>query len=237
MAEEDRADKPPRRWGDLRFVFLLAALLLLLLLYPFDDGTPLATILFATVDMAILSAGVFAASHSRRTLLVALSLALPTLTLQWIHLISQDPLAGNLMYISIFIFYIFTIYMVLSEVLRPGIVTQDNICGAIAAYILTAVAWATLYGLVDSIYPGSFLLYGQTDKNNPLTNQDFLFFSFTTLTSTGYGDILPVARQAQSLTILEQLAGVFYVAILIARLAGLYQPRTSRRADRRGNGR
>lgn len=229
MAEvEEHADEDIDPRGELRFVFLLVALLLLLLFYPFHDGSPIANILFATVNLAIMVAGVFAASGSRKTLLLALGLALPALALQWIYLISRDPLAGNLMSITIVLFYIFTIFKVLAQVLRPGVVTHDNICGAIAAYILTAVAWAVLYNLVDNLMPGSFLMYGQSDKVSPMTMQDFLFFSFTTLTSTGYGDILPIGRHAQSLTILEQLAGVFYVAILIARLAGLYQPRAIR---------
>lgn len=221
------------RWRELRFGFLLAALLLLLLFYPFHDGTPIANLLFAALNLVILAAGVFAANRSRKTLLVAVILGLPTLALQWIHLLTRDPLAGNFMYVAIVLFYIFTIWQVLAEVLRPGMVTQDNICGAIAAYILTAVAWAALYGLVDNLVPGSFVIYGQSDTVNPMTMQDFLFFSFTTLTSTGYGDILPVSRHAQSLAMLEQMAGVFYVAILIARLAGLYQPRAARRHERR----
>lgn len=222
------SENETNRWGELRFAFLLAALLLLLLFYPFHDGTRIANLLFATVNLVILVAGVFAASRSHRTLLFALILALPTLVLQWTFLITRDPLVGNFLYFTIFLFYAFTISQVLSEVLRPGVVTQDNICGAIAAYILTAIAWAALYGMVDNLIPGSFIIYGQSDKMSPMSMQDFLFFSFTTLTSTGYGDILPVSRHAQSLAMLEQMAGVFYVAILIARLAGLYQPRASR---------
>lgn len=221
------------RWKELRFGFLLAALLLLLLFYPFHDGTPVANLLFAAVNLAILAAGVFAANRSRRTLLAALALGLPALALQWTHLLTGNALAGNFMFIAIVMFYIFTIWQVLSEVLRPGVVTQDNICGAIAAYILTAVAWAALYALVDNLVPGSFIIDGQSDTVTPMSMQDFLFFSFTTLTSTGYGDILPVSRHAQSLAILQQLAGVFYVAILIARLAGLYQPRALRHRNKR----
>lgn len=220
------------RWRELRFGFLLAALLLLLLFYPFHDGTPIANLLFAAVNLAVLAAGVFAANRSRKTLLVAVALGLPMLALQWIHLLTHDPMAGDFMYVGIVLFYIFTIWQVLSEVLRPGMVTQDNICGAIAAYILTAIAWAAIYGFVDNLVPGSFIIYGRSDEVSPMTMQDFLFFSFTTLTSTGYGDILPVGRHAQSLAMLEQMAGVFYVAILIARLAGLYQPRALRHRDR-----
>lgn len=222
-------DPDQRPWeGDLRFAYLLAALVLLLLFYPFHDGTPVANLVFATVNLAILIAAVFSAHRSRKTLMIALVLAMPALALQWLHLLSGSRLSGDLMHLAVVIFYSFTIYQILAEVLRPGLVTHDNICGAIAAYMLAAVAWSALYGLVDSLVPGSFYIYGQSDKLSPMSPQDFLFFSFTTLTTTGYGDIIPVSRHAQSLAIMEQLAGVFYVAILIARLAGLYQPRALR---------
>ena len=224
---DDHPDQRPRE-GDLRFAYLLAALVLLLLFYPFHDGTPVANLLFAAVNLAILIAAVFSVRRSRKTLLVALALALPTLALQWLHLISSSRSGGDLMHLAVVIFYSFTIYQILAEVLRPGIVTHNNICGAIAAYMLAAVAWSAAYGLVDSLVPGLFVIYGQSDKLAPMSPQDFLFFSFTTLTTTGYGNIFPVGRHAQSLAIMEQLAGVFYVAVLIARLAGLYQPRALR---------
>lgn len=197
----------------------------MLLFYPFHDGTLVADLLFATVNLAILIAAVFSARRSRKTLLIALCLAIPTLALQWLHLVSGSRVTGDAMHVALVIFYSFTIFQILAEVLRPGIVTHDNICGAIAAYMLAAVVWSSLYGVVDSLVPGSFFIHGQSDTLTPMSSQDFLFFSFTTLTSTGYGDIFPVGRHAQSLAIMEQMAGVFYVAILIARLAGLYQPR------------
>jgi hypothetical protein len=90
--------------------------------------------------------------------------------------------------------------------------------------------------LVDHLVPGSFSVNGISDLAAPLSWKELLFFSFTTLTSTGYGGIVPIAGHAQSLAILEQLVGVFYVAILIARLAGLYQPGASRRPTWRTSG-
>lgn len=210
---------------ETRFGFLLIALLLMLILYPFHNETPFALVLFALIDTAVLVAVVTAASHSRQTLIIALVLAAPGVALLWIHTMRGDPLTADLMYAIVALFYGYTIYHVLGSVLRPGAVTSDKIAGAVAVYLLAAVGWAGLYGLVDSLQPGSFMVNGQIHHGPPLPMRELLYFSFTTLTTTGYGDVTPVGGHAQSLVILEQLAGTFYVAILVARLAGLYQPR------------
>jgi hypothetical protein len=124
------------------------------------------------------------------------------------------------------IFYGFTISHVLRYVLMPGEVTADKIYGAIAGYILTGLLWTSLYLFLDIWRPGSFK--GVQDSASLLAFPDLLYFSLTTLTTTGYGDIAPVTTHARSLAILEQLAGTFYIAILIARLTGLYQGRGTR---------
>lgn len=214
--------------GDVRFGYLLAVLILLVLLYPFHDESPAATLGFGVLNSIILAAAAYAASHSRRTLLIMLALSAPVIALEWIYVFTRLSFIGNFRYLAAAVFYGYTIYHVLHAVLRPGPVSADKISGAIAAYMLTAVGWAGLYGLTDSLVPGSFDLMGHSDAGNPLSIRDLLYFSFTTLTTTGYGDITPVSRHAQSLAILEQMFGTFYVAILIARLAGLYQPGSSR---------
>lgn len=213
---------------EVRFGYLLAALILLIILYPFHDETPIAYIVFAGINSAILVAAAVAASHSRRTLGLVLLLAAPVVVLQWLHAVYRNALIANLGYAATALFYGLVIFYVLSDVLRPGPVTYDKISGAIAAYMLAAVGWASLYGLVDSLVPGSFNMSGLPNAEHLLSIRDLLYFSFTTLTTTGYGDITPVSRHAQSLSILEQMAGTFYVAILVARLAGLYQPGQSK---------
>ncbi|WP_347783682.1 potassium channel family protein [Pseudomonas kurunegalensis] len=77
------------------------------------------------------------------------------------------------------------------------------------------------YALVDSYHPGSFTLGGQP---TPPDFFDFVYFSFTVLTSTGFGDFAPLGRQARGICTVEQIAGSLFVAILIARLAGVYPP-------------
>jgi hypothetical protein len=84
-----------------------------------------------------------------------------------------------------------------------------------------ALLWAFFYTLIESFTPVSFLL-GGTRLGDTGEFMHLLYFSFTTLTTTGFGDITPVSDQARSLVIIEEFAGVFFVGVLIARLAGLY---------------
>lgn len=88
---------------------------------------------------------------------------------------------------------------------------------------MLAFLWAFIYALIESFRPGSFTL-GNVELRQPDIYFHQLYFSFTTLTTTGLGDITPVTDQARSLVIIEQFVGVFFVGVLIARLAGLYPP-------------
>jgi hypothetical protein len=102
--------------------------------------------------------------------------------------------------------------------------TQDKLYGAAAAYLLVGVLWAYLYAIVGFYYPQSYMVVGQPGR---LVFADALYLSITVLTSTGFGDISPLTRQARGLCMIEQIVGVLFVAILIARLAGVYPPKES----------
>jgi len=206
-----------------RTTYLLVALLALLFAYPFLDDSLPHRLVGGFLNVAILVTAAYAASESRRTFLVAVFLAAPSFGLQVAHSFTRGAVVGELLFLMYAIFYGFTIVHVLRYVLTPGDVTVDKICGAISGYILAGLLWTALYLFLDQIHPGSFAYSGVKDSTELLTFPDLLYFSFVTLTTTGYGDVVPVTGHARSLAILEQLAGTFYIAILIARLTGLYQ--------------
>jgi hypothetical protein len=106
------------------------------------------------------------------------------------------------------------------SVLAPGEVTFDRIHGAIAFYILVGVIWAEAYQLVNILVPRAF--NSATLDQNSESVSTWIYFSFTTLTTAGYGDIVPVAPQARSLANLEGLIGQLYPAIVLARLVSLH---------------
>jgi hypothetical protein len=207
-----------------RTTYLLVALLALLLAYPFLDDSLPHRLIGGFLNIAILVAAAYAASGSRGTFLVAVLLAAPSFGLQVAHSLTNGTVVGELLFLTYAVFYGFTISHVLRYVLMPGEVTADKIYGAVAGYILTGLLWTSLYLFIDQLHPGSFSYNGlKNDATTPLAFPDLLYFSFVTLTTTGYGDVVPVTGHARSLAILEQLAGTFYIAILIARLTGLYQ--------------
>ncbi|HQR44707.1 MAG TPA: potassium channel family protein [Thermoanaerobaculia bacterium] len=107
--------------------------------------------------------------------------------------------------------------IVLTRVFQQGRITRQRIEGAVAAYLLFGLIWAETYELVALFRPGAF---GGTGTG-PGAAQDFVYFSFTTLTTVGYGDITPAAPVARSLANLESLVGLLYPAILLARLVSM----------------
>jgi len=79
-----------------------------------------------------------------------------------------------------------------------------------------------IYVLIERLHPGSFFINPAYRTGTPIDGSDFLYYSYTTLTTLGYGDIVPVTSQARSVSIVEAIIGVMYLAIIISRLVGLY---------------
>ena len=118
--------------------------------------------------------------------------------------------------------------IILVAVLRAQTVTGDTISGALCVYLLIGLVWAFLFMLVESVNPGSFQLGGGTTIAADTTHPHsalfslFLYFSLTTISTVAYGDILPLTAPARGLAALEGIVGQFYMAVLVARLVGLY---------------
>jgi hypothetical protein len=103
--------------------------------------------------------------------------------------------------------------------------------GGIAAYLLLGMTWAYVYGLIEFAAPGSLRLPGPgaVRLNSPHFRADVVYFSFVTLTTLGYGDIVPVGAFLRSMAVLEALMGQLYIATLIGRLVSLRPPSPTRR--------
>jgi hypothetical protein len=204
---------------------LLVALLLYVLLHPLVLGGTLARIAGGVVVVAILIAGTMAASRSLHLRLIGGVLAATTFCLQIAWLVTGDrPIEAAMMAaFSIFCFY--TAGVILRHVLSFGPLYADRVHAALSVYILLAFAWAGAYAMIEIVSPGAFAIPraagAAPDDGAPLL-ADMMHLSIATLTSTGFGDITPVAPFARSFSQLEQLTGVFYIAVLISRLIGLY---------------
>jgi len=176
------------------------------------------------VNMLLLIATIAAVGRTTPSFVIALLLAVPAVWFQYLGLWqdSDGDLARSWMF-SAALYFIATAYL-LRYVFQPRVMTQDKLFGAAAAYLLIGVFWAYLYAIVGFFFPESYMIVGQPGR---LVYADALYLSITVLTSTGFGDVTPLTRQARGICMVEQIAGALFVAILIARLAGVYPPRES----------
>ena len=162
----------------------------------------------------LLIAGIVSMSRRRRIVVPAAVVAVIAIIFRWAALLGSSPLLEIPGYLSAITIHLLFCIVVLTEVLRKGLVTGHRILGAIGAYLLLGIAWSHAYDLIEYLSPGSFA--GSITHLGRFTS--WTYFSFVTLASIGYGDIAPLHPVARSLATAEGITGQFYMAVLIARL-------------------
>jgi len=204
-----------------RCFYLFALLLALITVVPFVPPSDAGRFVLNVVNLFVLIAAVAAIGRSTLSFVIALLLAVPVVWFQYHGLALDDnsELAKSWMFAAA-LYFITAIYL-LRYVFQPKVMTQDKLFGAAAAYLIIGLVWAYGYRIVGHFYPKSFMVVGQPGD---IDYADAIYLSVTVLTSTGFGDITPLSRQARAVCMVEQLAGALFVAILIARLAGVYPP-------------
>lgn len=201
--------------------YLLLLLLGLILLFPFLEEGLIARMLLGIFFSTVLLVGAFATRQTRRGVILKLCLALLGIGLQWAALWAESIAILELAGISYAVSLAVSFGGVLRYILKRGPITADKLHGALAGYIMLAFVWSFVYALVEISSAGSFGP-DRLDFVQPGNFFRLIYFSFTTLTTTGYGDVIPLTNHARSLVMLEEFSGVFYVGVVIARLAGLY---------------
>ena len=204
-----------------RSLYLLASLVLLILVSPFFEGTQIGHFAVDALYTFVLLAAVNAVSDNRRIQFIALALAILAILLMWAN--AADPstpgrVAGLLLFVAL---NTATIGLVLRRIVLAPTVTSEIFCAGIALYLLIGVTWALIYIVMDTIDPGAFEILSPTLEKGW---SEFLYFSFATLTTLGYGDISPDAPFVRTWAVMEAVIGVLYIAILVARLVSLYRP-------------
>jgi len=217
-----------------RLLIFLCSLLTLLIFFPiiyeqYGDYLYILELLFSI----ILITGIYIVSANRKILTVAILLASLTLSIFWFNIILQSSSLLTFGLMLEIIFFAITTTTILIHVLQYKKVTADKIYGAICGYLLIGIIWALMYTTVENMYPGSFLfINGVTGPHHFQSLHRFyfsyfLYYSFVTLTTLGYGDILPLTAVTRILSSIQAVIGQLYVAVLIARLVGLHISHTT----------
>ncbi|HJZ55558.1 MAG TPA: potassium channel family protein, partial [Gemmataceae bacterium] len=202
----------------------LLTLLAMLVVTPVLETTSATRLLFGVLFTLVFLASLPVIFTDRRLRLAALLLGVPTVVGVWTGYILPGlprlPLAVGF-HILAAVFFGFTIAAILRGIHREKDVSAEAISAALCGYILTGVVFGHLYTLVELLAPASFTGEGFAEPKSDERHHLLLtYFSFITLTTTGYGDITPRGALARGLAMAEAIVGQFYIAVLVADLIG-----------------
>jgi Ion channel len=206
---------------------LLAAQLVAVLAYPFFDDSAWGRAVIGVVQLGIVLAALVAVRRTPALTWVAVLLGGPAMILTIVEAVQPDH-DGAVMASAIFHapFYFYISYAMIRYLFHDDRVTRDELFATGAAFTVVAWGFAYVYSAAQVVWPGSFIgADGAADREW----FDLLFLSFTNLTSVGLSDVVPVLAHARSLVIIEQVAGVLYIALVVARMVGLTVTRERRR--------
>lgn len=208
-------------------IILLACLLALIIIFPlFKDHDSLARDLLLT---AIFFSGIFSLDFSTKSLKILLPLGTLTASTIWIGHFLKNDVVYMVDNITTFLFLVAIVVLMIRHIARSRVVTPTIILSAINGYLLLGVLSAALLAISDVVHRYIFSSSGQAinfpGQSVPQFN-DYLYFSFVTLSTLGYGDVTPVSHLARSMAILIAVTGQLYMTILIAMLVGKFLARS-----------
>jgi hypothetical protein len=198
---------------------LLAAQLAAVLLYPLVEGGSAGRALLSVVGIAILGLVLLAVRSTPGLTWIVVLLAIPATVLLLIQAVTgSDTL---LPYSSALeaVIYFYAAGSLIGYMLADHEITRDELFAVGATFTLVAWAFAYSYTVLQAIEPGSFT--AAVDPAADRSWMELLFLSFTTLSSTGLSDVVPIKPFARGVVMLEQVAGVGYIAMVVSRLVGL----------------
>lgn len=231
MTAASRGEVLARRIWHHPSAVLLFVQLLGVLLFPFMDASSVGRAALSLFALVVLLLAVRAVRATPALTWVSVGLGLPIVILTIWEAI--DPANGAVVFWSSTLhaaFYAYTSFALLRYMFLDRFITVDELWATAATF--TVVAWAFAYAFmaVQVVWPGSFT--AAIDPDAPRTWFELLFLSFTNLTSVGLSDIVPILPQARSFVMIEQVAGLLYVALVISRIVGLTLARDRRREER-----
>jgi hypothetical protein len=224
------------RWRELPVVRhpcadLLLIQLLGILVYPFLGDQPLGRALFSTLALVVLVLAVMAVRMTPAMNWVSAILGLPVVVLTIWEAISPGA-ESVVLWSSVFhaAFYFYTGYALLRYMFADHVVTTDELYATGATFTVVAWGFAYVYVALEIVQPDSFSVVG--DPLDAKAWFEMLFLSVTTMTSTGLSDIFPIRPHARSAVMIEQIGGMLYLALVVARMIALTVTRTTTRVTK-----
>jgi hypothetical protein len=202
-----------------KYSLLLASLILLMVLSPVvDEYRSLAFFTESFLFMAVIVIMLKILDAGKMLFAISVSFACFGMFSHYLAMfIIENKYVGLLALFMYMLYIAIAIIFMLKKIFSEKRVTGDTIKGSISIYLLIGIWWQIFYTAIWLIQPASFVLHV-----NRIDSPDFFYFSFTTMTTLGYGDVIPKTYTAKTAAILQAITGQMYLAILVARLVGLH---------------
>ncbi|MGB5295559.1 MAG: potassium channel family protein [Thermoanaerobaculia bacterium] len=209
-----------------RNVTLLLSLIVLFVLYPIsvELGVVRFYRLVFVVELILASISLGTTKGHRR---LGVGLGVPAIALQVVAFSAPSRVSLLIAAIATLLFIGFVIVIVYRAVMASGRVTVDKLAAAVNVYLLLGLAWAIVYGVIASFdhtaFAGNAIDFHTLEEYVSFGAEFvFIYFSFVTLTTLGYGDILPMTSAAQTAAWMEAVVGQLFMAVTLARLVGMF---------------
>ncbi len=197
---------------------LLVTLIIFFISFPFLNDAAWSGPIFSWLFTLVLFSALLAVGGRRRVMIGGLLLLTPVLLLHWLPSLTRLRADHPLNLASYCLFVGFVVINLLRYVLRTPRVDAEVLAAGVSIYLMLGWFWTFLFQLCLQLQPTAF----GPASGSAYSLFDLFYFSFTTLTTAGYGDIVPVTRPARMLAAMESVCGVLYLAVLVARLVALY---------------
>ena len=225
MPDKPAPSDTTKKTGAPRFssAHLLIALALLFVSSPFIQDLQHARVIERLLIAVVFLSALFAVA-GRGSLLVGSLLVGAAFAGQWVGVFI--PALAPYALLPAIAFLIFVISRVLKYILEATEVDNETLCACLSGFLMIGLLWATGYILLGQLNPKAF---GFAVPGQTMDGFEAFYFSFVTLSTIGYGDITPVSRVARMLCVMEAVTGMFYVAVLVARLVSIYSSKVTKR--------
>lgn len=204
------------------FIYLLLALIIYLVALPIMEDLQVipASFVRPVAFSCLLAVGVWSLRDSVATFRIGIGLAVVGVVSNGMDVTNGSAAFYYLSSITLFLFLVLSVRSALRQILFAKDIDANRLYGAVCVYLMLGVLWALMYSTLGHLDPSAFS--GSLPEGSEDWNLEWIYYSFVTLTTLGYGDILPVSATARALAYSQAVVGVFYMAMLVAALVGSY---------------
>ncbi|MFT4561836.1 MAG: voltage-gated potassium channel [Gammaproteobacteria bacterium] len=214
-----------------KFVYLLGSLLVLLIAGAFFQHITLGNVIFNILLSVTLLATIYAISQDRRFVLAGILLGSLTFSAAWVTHLSSSPTPGLIAAFLGFCYFLYAAFVILMHVFRARIITVDELLASVSTYLLIRIGGGFIFRFLELIDPSALITttaaVSEITAVSPMNA--YIYYSFTCLTTLGFGDVIPGTAEARVFSYLGAVIGQIFLTVLIARIVSLRISQNSRR--------